>query len=36
MGTVDWGTARSVAAGVILAGVVLAILGLVLNGAARR
>lgn len=32
---VDWGTARSVAAGVILAGLVLGVLGLVL-GAGKR
>ena len=33
--TVDWGTARSVAAGVILAGLVLAVLGMLVNGARR-
>lgn len=33
--SIDWGTARSVAAGVILAGLVLGVVGLVL-GAARR
>lgn len=33
--SVDWGTARSVAAGVILAGLVLGVLGLVL-GAGRK
>lgn len=33
---VDWGTARSVAAGVILAGLVLALIGLIAGGAARR